>query len=196
MPEHILLSPRAAIPGTKSESAATMLTAPTEKIPRMGPDGSIKALKKKKVYIKLASVSEKSPAEMKSHPGCLTEDPQGYGVTPRSPRSSSARGPALWAQGPGLSSPLKPQALAAPAPRRRSGSACGMTEGMNQRGRPASACSPPAAALILAAAAITAGASVLMFLVLLLLLLLFLLLLFFQTHLQLENAQNITTRDY
>lgn len=48
MPEHIPFSPRAAIPGTKSESAVTMLTTPTEKIHRMGPDGSIKALKKKK----------------------------------------------------------------------------------------------------------------------------------------------------
>lgn len=46
-PEHILLSPRAAILGTNSESAATGLAAPTEKT-QNGPRWAINALKKKK----------------------------------------------------------------------------------------------------------------------------------------------------
>lgn len=64
-PEHILLSPRAAILGTNSESAATGLAAPTEKT-QNGPRWAINALKKKKkVYINPTSVLEEPPAEMK-----------------------------------------------------------------------------------------------------------------------------------
>lgn len=68
-PEHVLLSPRAAIPGTNSESAVTMLTAPTEKTHRMGPDGPINALKRKrrrqhKIHFRLGGITSRDESHI------------------------------------------------------------------------------------------------------------------------------------
>lgn len=203
-PEHILLSPRAAILGTTSESAETALAAPAKETHRTGPDGPINAFGKKKkkslhkTHVSLAGIKSWDESHIQDvWPKTDTATANSPGGFANSSRNSSASWPALGAEGR-CASVLHwtPRTWWLLARSRYSVRICGMNEWVNQGAGRRSTHSPLPAVLILAAATIAAWASVLMFLVLLFLLLLFLLLLFFQTHLQLENAQNITVQDY